>query len=224
MATAQTPFNPEKVNSYEIGVKSAFFDRRLTFNIDGFIANITDQQISQTLPGASNVVSNAGATKAKGVKISIKARPVPALRLGIDATYQRAKFDQYTTVVGGVSTSYAGNTQLRSPDFTGGITADYQFDLGDRGGLTVGGECSYRTKQFFSAANFTTSGLYQPGYGLGDARITYTPKRGNFDVLAFVRNIGNERYFRNIIVVGATGLAQPGDPLTFGGSAIVRLR
>ncbi len=223
---AQTPFNPEKVNSYEIGVKSSFFDRRLTFDIDGFISDIKDQQISQTLLGASiiNIVSNAGATTAKGVEVSLKARPVPALRLGIDATYQRAKFDRYSTLVGTTVVDYAGNTQLRSPDFTGALTADYQFDLGGRGSLTIGGDYSYRTKQFFSPANLASPGLYQPGYGLGNAHITYTPRRGNFDLTAFVRNMGDEKYYRNIIVVGATGLAQPGDPLTFGGSFIVRFR
>ncbi|KRB82385.1 hypothetical protein ASE00_09970 [Sphingomonas sp. Root710] len=58
----------------------------VTFNVDLFLTKIRNRQILQTLPGAINLVSNAGATIAKGIDLSIKARPVAALRLtGDDA-------------------------------------------------------------------------------------------------------------------------------------------
>ncbi len=222
VAVAETPFNPEHVNSYEVGLKSTLFDRKLTFDIDAFLSKIRDQQISQTLPGAVNVVSNAGATTAKGVDISMQARPLASLRLSADMTYQRAKFDQYQTIVAGNATSFAGFTQLRSPDFTVAVGADYDFDLGNSGKISVGGRYNYRTNIYFTPNDNHTPGLFQPGYGLADTNVTYTPERGNWDLSFWMKNIGNTRYYRNVVVVGTTGLAQPGDPRTYGGSFSVR--
>ena len=222
VAIGSTPFDPEKVDSYELGVKSVLFDRKLTFNLDLFLSKIRNQQILQTLPGAVNLVSNAGATTAKGADLSIKARPFSNLRLTGDLTYQRARFDRYQSLVGTVQSDFTGNTQLRSPDFTGAIGVEYDIDLQASGKLTLAGQYNYRTRLFYTVNNLTTRGLYQPGYGLADGRLAYTPRKGNWDVSAWVRNIANVHYFRNIVVIGTTGLAQPGDPTTFGGSFGVR--
>lgn len=217
-----TPFNPEKVDAYEIGLKSSLLDRTLTFNIDLFLSKIGNQQVLQTLPGAVNLVSNAGRTTAKGVDIQIKARPVPALRLTGDLTYQEARYDRYLTLFGGVQQDFSGNTQFRSPDITVAGSAEYDFDLGTAGTLTPAIQYSYRSKLFYTAGNLTTPGLFQPGYSIADARLTYMPTGGNWDVTAWVRNIGGTKYFRNIVVIGTTGLAQTGDPSHFGGSFNVR--
>ena len=221
-AIGGTPFNPENVDAYEIGLKSALLNRTLTFNVNLFLSKIGDQQVLQTLPGAINLVSNAGATTAKGFDVSIKARPMRALRLTGDLTYQEARYDRYETLVAGVVNDFAGNSQFRSPDVSLSLSAEYDVDIGDAGRLTPAVQYSYRSKQFFTAANLSTPGLYQPGYDLADARLTYTPARGDWDLTAWVRNIGDTRYFRNIVVIGTTGLAQPGDPTTFGGSLHVR--
>jgi len=49
-----------------------------------------------------------------------------------------------------------------------------------------------------------------------NARIGFRPTSGNWEVAAWAKNITDERYFRNIAVSGATGLAVPGDPATYG--------
>ena len=221
-ALGTTPFDPEKVDAYELGLKSALFDRTVTFNVDVFLSKIRDQQILQTLPGAINLVSNAGRLTAKGVEVSVKARPVRALRLTADLTYQEARFDQYLSLVGGVQNDFSGNSQIRSPDFTGAVSAEYDIDLQGAGRLTPAFQYSYRSKLFYTPANLETDGIYQPGYGLADARVTYTPASEAWDLTAFVRNVGGEKYFRNIVVIGSTGLAQVGDPTTFGGTFSVR--
>ena len=59
-------------------------------------------------------------------------------------------------------------------------------------------------------------GVYQPGYGLVNARLTYTPPKGNWEVALWGKNLADKEYFRNIAVSGVTGLAVPGDPRTYG--------
>lgn len=40
-----TPFGPEKITSYELGLKSELFDRRLRANFSGYYMDYKDMQI-----------------------------------------------------------------------------------------------------------------------------------------------------------------------------------
>jgi len=211
-AVASTPFLPEKVTSYEAGVKSAWFERRLIANAALFRADITDQQILRITGPALQTIDNAGATRTDGLDLSISARPIPALRLNVDATFQQARFRRYQNG----AASFAGHTQLRSPDVMTAYSAEYDFTLGDRGVLTARAEYTFRSKTYFDAANTETAGLFQPGYGLTNARLTYAPPRGEWRLSVWGKNLGDETYFRNLTPSGATGLGVPGDPRTVG--------
>lgn len=218
-AIANTPFLPETLRSYEIGLKSTLFDRRLVFNMDIFRADITDQQISRVTTSTVILVDNAGATRTNGVEVSIVAQPIQGLRLGLDATYQEARFRQYLN--GAIS--YAGNHQLRSPDFMLAANAEYNLDLPGGSTITPRVDYSYRTVQYFDAANAVVGGVrianqYQPAYGLGNASITFSPASRRFTAGLWVRNIANKRYYRNLVTIGLSGLATPGDPRTIGAS------
>lgn len=214
-ALAAAPFAPERVNSYEAGIKSEWFDRRLRANVSIFRAEVTNQQILRTVVTAgvsNNVIDNAGRTKTDGVDIALTATPLSGLRLEANATFQRARFTKFDS--NGVS--FAGKSQLRSPDYTGSYAAEYTFDLGESGGLTARVEYTYQSEVFFDTANTALPGVYQPGYGLVNARLTYAPARANWEVAVWGKNLGGEEYYRNIAVSGVTGLGVPGDPTTYG--------
>ncbi|MBU6444523.1 MAG: TonB-dependent receptor [Alphaproteobacteria bacterium] len=209
---ASTPFAPEKVNSYELGLKSTWFDNHMILNAALFRSDITDQQILRIMGPGVQTIDNAGATQADGLDLSVEARPIPELHLRADMTFQHAQFQRYQN--GAIS--YAGRRQLRSPDFSGSYSADYNFALGGGANFAVRGEYTYTSNSYFDAANSATPGLFQPGYGLGNLFLTYLPAAGNWELAAWVKNVGDTRYYRNIAVAGPTGLAVPGDPLTFG--------
>jgi iron complex outermembrane receptor protein len=211
-AIANTPFLPERVSSYEIGLKTQWFERRLVADAAIFRTDITDQQILRITGPAQQTIDNAGETRTDGVDISLNARPVEPLRLGADMTFQNARFRRYQN--GAVS--FAGHAQLRSPDFMGAYTAEYDIAVGTSGLMTLRGEYTYRSKTFFDAANTQLPGVYQPGYGLLNARITYAPAGGDWRVSLWGKNLTDKQYFRNLTPSGATALGVPGDPLTFG--------
>ncbi len=209
---ASTPFAPEKVNSYELGLKSSWFDHHLIVNAALFRSDITNQQILRIMGPGVQTIDNAGATQTDGLDLSIEARPISDLHLRADMTFQSAQFQRYQN--GAVS--YAGKRQLRSPDFSGSYSADYNFALGGGANLVARGEYTYTSNSYFDAANTNAPGLFQPGYGLGNLFLTYLPAAGNWELAAWVKNLGDAHYYRNIAIAGPTGLAVPGDPLTFG--------
>jgi iron complex outermembrane recepter protein len=217
---AATVFAPEKVKSYELGLKSEWLDHRLLADVALFRSDITDQQILVVYSALESLVNNAGATRDDGVDLSLAARPTEHLTLDAKMTYQHARFLVYTDPATG--RSYAGNAQLRSPDFSGSYSAEYDFALAGRGDLALRGEYSYQTKEFFDNANTELPGLYQPAYGLLNARLTYIPAHGNWSISMWGRNLGNTYYFRNVAIGLPSGLAVPGDPRTFGGSFDVK--
>lgn len=211
-AIASTPFLPERVNSYELGLKTQWFERRLVANAALFRSDIADQQILRVTAPGQNTIDNAGATRTDGLDLSIIARPLSALRLSAEMTFQSAKFRRYQNG----TVSLAGNRQLRSPDRMVAAGAEYEFDLGARGSLTFGTDYAYRSEAFFDNLNSQIPGLYQPSFGLLDARATYAPRNSSWRVGAWGRNLADKKYYRNVAVGGVTGLATPGDPRTYG--------
>ncbi|MGE0775665.1 MAG: TonB-dependent receptor, partial [Sphingomonadaceae bacterium] len=84
-ATASTPYNPETVDSFELGAKLDLLDRKLQFNVAAFYSKYEDLQQNTTIPGGptgnQTITSNAGSAKIKGIEADITARPVDGLRL-----------------------------------------------------------------------------------------------------------------------------------------------
>ena len=212
---ANIPFLPEHVASYEVGLKTGFFDRRLVADVALFQSDITDQQVSHVdttfAPPYPVLIENAGQTRDDGIDINLEARPFPALTLTANATLQDARFLQYQS--GAIS--YAGRHQLRSPNFTGYVSAEYAVPT-EVGKFTLRGDYSYQSTEFFDPTNTSLPGLFSPAYGVGNARLTFTPNRAPLLLAAYVRNISDTHYFVNVAISGPTGVADPGAPRTYG--------
>lgn len=216
---ANTPFNPEHVASYEVGLKSSFFDHHVTADIALFRSDITDQQVSQALSVTNVIITNAGRTRTDGVDFTLRVRPVGPLTLSASGTYQHARFRQYLSP----PNDYAGKSQLRSPDFTLDLTAEYEVKLGSFASVTLGGELFHSSPVFYDLLNSRVSGLYQPSYNVGNLRATLRPSNVPLEITAFVKNVGDTHYFQNIAGTAATGaLGVPAMPRTFGFSLLYR--
>jgi iron complex outermembrane receptor protein len=83
------PFNPEDVKSYEIGLKSEFFDRRARLNLAGYVMERKNSQVDIssvqfTATGNFNnlVTINApGNTKIRGIEADLTVNPFTGLTL-----------------------------------------------------------------------------------------------------------------------------------------------
>jgi iron complex outermembrane receptor protein len=219
LALASTIYDPEKVRAYELGAKTQWLEGRVTANVAGFWADIDNQQILRIPAVSLTIIDNAGKTRTKGVDFAFTARPTPQLRLDFTTTVQKARFREY--VSNGVS--FKGNHQLRSPDVAISAAAEYVVPL-SAGDLTFRADYSHQTKIFFDAANTSTENAYQPGYSLVNGRITFSPGNANWDLGVWGKNLGKEKYFRNVAISGPTGVATPGDPRTYGVSVNWRFR
>ncbi|WP_285016880.1 TonB-dependent receptor [Novosphingobium sp. fls2-241-R2A-195] len=88
-------FNPEDVKSYEIGLKSDFWDHRARFNLAGYIMDRKNSQVDissiQSFNGSNynNLVTiNApGTTKIRGIEADLTLEPIDGLTLNASYAY-----------------------------------------------------------------------------------------------------------------------------------------
>lgn len=176
-------FDPESVNSYEIGWKGSAFDKRLTWALDGFYADYKNVQIpgsvACTIGGVASfcgITTNAAKAEIKGVELetnAVLARDFAGPRSNITFTGAVGYIDpKYKHYIGPTGTEVSQYRQFQNtPKWTvsGTLSGTVPVASGDLNASTT---VSYRslTHQFEVASPF----LDQPGYTLWDANLSYS--------------------------------------------------
>lgn len=110
----QKTWKDEKTWNYEVGAKMRLLDRKATFNLAAFYADIRDLQATTTAGTCSSrIVFNVPKARSAGVEAELFVRPNGVWDFGISATYVDASLrssvvstlsDGTTAVVGGLET------------------------------------------------------------------------------------------------------------------------
>jgi iron complex outermembrane receptor protein len=195
----------EKTMSYETGIKTAFLDDRLRFNLTGYYFKTEDLQLT-AVGGTANVASllNVDA-KGHGIEAELQAAPAKGLTFSVGGAWNVAKIDDPNAYVAGCGSatpctildpvrpgspgiySIDGNQLPQSPKFTLNWTAGYEIPVGN-GAIYAFTDWYYRSKiQFFlyRSVEFSDDKLIE-----GGLRVGY--KTDRFDIAGFVRNITND--------------------------------
>jgi iron complex outermembrane recepter protein len=208
----QPGFAPEKVWTYEAGLKTQFADRKVTLNANVFYAKYDDIQVGQIV-NLSSVLTNAAKATLKGFEAEFSARPGKAFELGATFAYLDAKYDNFCTgdptrptapISAGCTAAnpiqLAGNRFPRAPEVTITGTAAYAIPI-NPGELTLRADLRYQSKTFFT--QFNRPEISQDGYTLVNARLTYTSEDGRYSFGGFVNNLFDKTYFTEVLESGA---------------------
>lgn len=147
---AAIPYRPENVDSYELGAKLTLFDRRLIFNVDGFISQYSNVQQNTTIPGGptgnETITSNVASADIKGIEIDFTARPIRDFKLSGSLGLLYSNFSGFVagnslsnvlpTYVGTVPANvapgtttvqlnYSNNNLIYAPRVTASLNAEY---------------------------------------------------------------------------------------------------
>ena len=92
-----TPFDSEKVDSFEVGIKSSLWDRRADINLAAFVNHHKDMQLSvfTATSALESLIENAGSAKIEGVELETVFRPVEVLRISANLAYLNANYDTF---------------------------------------------------------------------------------------------------------------------------------
>lgn len=135
---AQVAFQPETIDSYEIGTKLDLLDRKLQLNVAGFVADYKNTQQNQTIPctcatGNQTITGNVpGGALIKGIEADATLRPAAGFKLTASLSLMDSHFRNY--VVGGLNPAgaivpfdFTNNNLIYAPTFSGSLAGEHSL-------------------------------------------------------------------------------------------------
>ncbi len=231
--TELTFADPEKLYSYELGLKSEFGNRRGIFNVALFHYDYRNQQFLDAfaLPaglGTGFRTVNAPKSRVDGAEFELRGKPTADLELGSNLGLMHSKYVDLTLHAGefqapGVPrVCCVGNQLIQAPPYNASVDLNWRFARFSAGDLRLFANANFYGKQYFDA--FNTQRDAQGGYGIGNARLQFEhlDKQG-YMIGAWVKNLTNRQYLayalnQKDLDTGALGFdyALVGEPRTYG--------
>jgi len=209
-------FDPEKVDSYELGWKASLFDHSLQFATAIFDAEYKDVQVPGSAGGIINgvptfigVTTNAGKARFRGVEVEANWRAAHDLatqgdRLSFAGTlgYLDAKYREFLTVV-----AYSPTTGLPITPIEMDVAAYRKIQNTPK--WTTSGTLDYDTPAWGGRLNFNTTVSYrsssqqfelrvplldQKGFALWDANMVWHSRGNHWEVGIHGKNLANKKY------------------------------
>jgi iron complex outermembrane receptor protein len=200
----------ETIMSYELGLKSELFERRVRLNGAVFAYTIDDPQFSAVGGGSnSNRLINAKKGEAYGLELDSEFVVTPTFVVTAGYSYAHTKIKDSTLAVapcaactvtdklnGAGLALVDGNPFPNAPKYTFDFTARYSYPLatGELFAFTdwkVQGYTNlflYQSKEFYSKGDFE-----------GGLKVGYANKDAGWELAAFARNITNESNIKGAI-------------------------
>lgn len=181
-------FQPEKLDSYEVGLKSEIFDHRLRLNLGGFYYDYTNMQVTQFINGVTNI-ENGAKSRIYGLDVNFEARLTQGLTLSGGVEVMDPKFVKYNNAPGatpnpsppGGTTAdvfdAAGKQIPGAQKFTGTLIADYLQPI-SYGTLNFNFIANYNSTLYFEPDNF----IHQGSYTMLDTSVRWTSSDGHLNV------------------------------------------
>jgi len=200
-------FGPEDVKSYELGLKSDFFNRRARLNLAAYKMDRKNSQvdISFIQPAAgSNVnvlrtINAPGITKIKGIEADLTVNPLEGLQLSASYAYTKTRIPlvPITYTAGGVSTTVNQRFFIPfTPKNTVSGAVDYELPVGWNDAklrFHVDGNYAQATQAFDSFATKADASFIVNGR-LSLADITTGGGRSKVTLSLWGRNLFDEQY------------------------------
>ncbi|MBO9713865.1 TonB-dependent receptor [Sphingomonas sp.] len=212
-ATRLIPVRPEKSTDWQLGFKSQFADRRVTFNATLFNTTFDDfqaQGIETLSDGTINFrLANVGKLRTRGLELEGGVRAAQDLNFSGGVTYTDAKILSFPlaqcwpgqTSAQGCTGSPArqnlkGFRPAQAPEWKLSFNADYSPELTDTLNGVAQVAFNYSSKFNFGINNDPET--IQKGYGIMNVSLGVRDHGDRWEVVGFVNNLFDKQYFYNM--------------------------
>ena len=193
-ATSNEPAaNPETVNSFEVGIKSDWFDR-LRINATLFMLDHKDRQYISAIPDPDDLtinnqrLGNVGRSEATGAELEVTYAASRELQLYANIGVIDSSFKEvFHATEGDISDRFS---ITNTPKTTANAGFSYEVDT-EFGDIVINGNYSYRSKyNLVELDNLLT----QESYGLLNLGINWFSSDGHWTIGLHGKNLTDEQY------------------------------
>lgn len=175
--------DPETSDSYELGIKSYWLDRRVQFNAAAFYYVFKDQQ-QLVQEGAALIVENVGEVEGHGLEAEIRFLPTENLDISMNLGYLDTEIKENDS-----SPELVGETTSRAPTRTSSLIATYNQPLDSGAAAYFTYSYSYQDEM---RTDTNPDAPYVKSMEISNARIGYQSADYTWDVSLYVDNIFDE--------------------------------
>jgi iron complex outermembrane receptor protein len=199
---ALTPFRPEKVDAFEVGLKSQLFNRKLTFNLIAFHSRYSDLQVGgniQAIPVPIGVVNNAGEAISRGVELDTDWAVTRRLSTSVKFTWLDAHYSKYPNATptplqslqGKQLQDLAGHRTPYAPVYSGNWTVNYTQPLAASTDLVFGSNLVFTGRY---AAGFNDDpNIYQKAYEKLDLSLRLVNHSQEWELGLVAKNVTDKK-------------------------------
>lgn len=193
LPTALTPYQSDSLWDYELGAKTSWLNNRLVVNLDGYIINWSNMQVTgQTPNGAFSFITNAGAAQVKGLEFDMTAVPVKGLDITADASFSQAVLTEDQVNANVLGPGVKGDSIPYVPRFTGGLSAQYSFPLRAAFGGVFRVDETYVGASHSQFSNTTPFDTKLPAYSLTNLRLGIESPGKDWGAYLYAQNLFNK--------------------------------
>jgi iron complex outermembrane receptor protein len=197
-------FGPEKAQTYEVGMKSEWFDHHLVLNLAGFYTKYDDIQLNEQ-QGASPVLSNLGSADIYGAEVEVQADVGNGFfvrgNLGYLDAYYTFVDPKVAQITPGAPSITLDSKLPKTPKWHISIGPQYVYNFQNGTSLQLLVQYTYTSEMFNDAEN--TPLLRHKPASVVDATAHYLFGNGKYDLAVGGTNIFDERY----IIIGSHNYA-----------------
>jgi iron complex outermembrane recepter protein len=210
--------SPEKIDAFELGLKSDLLDRKLRFNAAAFYYSgqlqVFTLRTGVVLPIQ---VLDSAEVEGYGLEADLQARPMDGLDLKLSGAVFRGKYTDYPG-----TPSNIGNRLSNAPRASLAASARYETAVSGSLRAAIGADVTYQSKIFFQPSNQAVQA--QDGYAIVNGRLSLLKESPDLELSFWVKNVFDKVYLADIFDVTSFGNYQANysTPRTFGVSLSAR--
>lgn len=197
-------YAPERIYSWEAGLKGSYFSDTLTLNIAVFDYRYSNMQILRQL-GVASEIDNASSSRLKGAEIEATAYLTDDLKMNLGVGILDGKYGPSLSVNANIPSNPVvdldGLQLARAPKITLSAGLEYTMRLGDIGELKSRAEYSFTSRNYFTVYNEAIA--KQDAYSLVNLLFTFTPDDSPLSFQVYARNLLDKPYRTGVWVGGA---------------------
>ncbi|WP_277983273.1 TonB-dependent receptor [Sphingomonas faeni] len=196
--TPNTLINPEIPTAYEIGLKTALFDRRAVLDVSAFYTTVDGYQGQTCSTQATGLLSctttNIDGIKSKGVEANLFGQVTKNLTINTGLIYNPATYPNRTAVGGPYlasdQTNISGAQLVNSPRWKFTSSAEYSQPLSSALLGFLSADAVYRSRTPYAASSDPNLS-YHANWIVG-GRLGIRDANDRWSAAVFVRNLTNE--------------------------------